>query len=375
MARRRPMGTAPPEAQKFQPETFAPDATDMPTLEHKSLHSTAPPMAHMAYSNASAAHLAALTEQITLARARGHFIDHVPMSSIDPHYFIRDRMALGGQEFADLINSLKQHGQHVPFDVVKIHNQTDAQDPSAVDYKCPYGLVSGWRRYQALMEIANEKNQPLDDVDVLVIVRPAVDDGDIYRAMIEENEIRMGLSYFERANLLVQCVERGVFADDRTALQALWGNISKAKRSRIYSFIPIVRHLEPHLRFPLQLSESLGRRLGQRLLKSPSMLAHVQQALADAEISIPQHEHRVINQCLQNNGNRQQQDLLQTAQDTAVADTNDTNSDQETAITADGFAPIAMRIDAASGDIILPAGAKQQGFVEALQKWLAEYPF
>ena len=67
--------------------------------------------------------------------------------------------------------------------------------------------------------------------------------------MIEENEIRLGLSYFERARIVVKLVEQGVFGTGRAALQTLFRSASRAKRSKIGSFLPVVRRLEDVLRF------------------------------------------------------------------------------------------------------------------------------
>ena len=47
---------------------------------------------------------------------------------------------------------------------------------------------------------------------------------DAYVAMVEENEIRVGLSFYERARIAAKSVEAGVYPDDRAALRALFAD-------------------------------------------------------------------------------------------------------------------------------------------------------
>ena len=51
--------------------------------------------------------------------------------------------------------------------------------------------------------------------------------------MVEENEIRADLSFFERARIVRRAVEGGVFGSEKQALQSLFSAASYAKRSKI----------------------------------------------------------------------------------------------------------------------------------------------
>ena len=81
---------------------------------------------------------------------------------------------------------------------------------------------------------------------------------DAYVAMVEENEIRLGLSQYERARIAALATERGVFPSEKAALLALFASASRAKRSRIRAFLEIYHALDGALRFPAALPERLG---------------------------------------------------------------------------------------------------------------------
>ncbi|MEL6518911.1 MAG: nuclease, partial [Pseudomonadota bacterium] len=143
-----------------------------------------------------------------------------------------------------------------------------------------YGLISGWRRVAALRVLALE--DPSIDT-VLAIVRTPADAADAYQAMVEENEIRVGLSFFERARIVVRAVDAGVFNRDRVALVKLFHAASRPKRSKIGSFMRIVRGLEDVLRFPTQMSERTGLALAQAIADLDT-LDRVRQSLRDSAV-------------------------------------------------------------------------------------------
>ena len=83
--------------------------------------------------------------------------------------------------------------------------------------------------------------------------------------MVEENEIRLGLSHYERARVAARATERGVFPSEKAALLALFATASRAKRSRIRAFLDIYHALDGSLRFPAALPERLGLRLVEKV--------------------------------------------------------------------------------------------------------------
>jgi hypothetical protein len=121
----------------------------------------------------------------------------------------------------------------------------------------PYGLISGWRRFQALSELHGETGDP-KFATLKVLLRKPENSAEAYVAMVEENEIRVGLSYYERARVAAEAVKRGVFEDEGEAIRALFASASRAKRSKIRSFIEIYEQLGDALQFPTHIPERLG---------------------------------------------------------------------------------------------------------------------
>ena len=83
--------------------------------------------------------------------------------------------------------------------------------------------------------------------------------------MVEENEVRVGLSYFERASIVSRAVKEGVFHDEAEALKSLFASASRAKRSKIKSFLPVVDTIGAWIRYPSALTERLGLALSARI--------------------------------------------------------------------------------------------------------------
>ena len=88
---------------------------------------------------------------------------------------------------------------------------------------------------------------------------------DAYVGMVEENEIRLGLSQYERARVAALAAARGVFADEEAALRALFAGASRPKRSRIRAFLELYHALDDALRFPAAIPERLGLALVERI--------------------------------------------------------------------------------------------------------------
>lgn len=210
-----------------------------------------PPIADVAGDAATAAALHELSDMVNKARDDRRIIQKLPLGAIVDDHLMRDRLAMAVDlgEMETLIASLKERGQQVAIEV------SDLGDGK-------YGLISGWRRLQALREIAAET----PDLDtVLAIVRDPDDAADAYQSMVEENEIRVGLSFYERARIVVQSVNAGVFRADRVALKKLFGAVPKSKRSKINAFIPLVSALDGALPYPAAISEKQGLALSKAL--------------------------------------------------------------------------------------------------------------
>ena len=106
--------------------------------------------------------------------------------------------------------------------------------------------------------------------------------------MVEENEIRLDLSQYERARVAALATERGVFPTEKAALLALFASASRAKRSRIRAFLDIYHALDGSLRYPTHLPERLGLKLVEMVRAGNG--GRIADALARADPRTPEAE-------------------------------------------------------------------------------------
>ena len=210
-----------------------------------------PPIAQVAGEASATAALAEVTQRLGDIRSSGRLIEPIALDAIEENHLVRDRIFADEEELSVLIESLRRRGQQTPIEVVVLDGGT-------------FGLISGWRRVTALKRLHAETGD--DRFGTVLAIRRSPDAAsDAYVAMVEENEIRVGLSYFERARIVDRSVAQGIFPSDKTALQTLFASASRAKRSKIGSFLPVVRELEQVLQFPTQIPERLGLQLSKAL--------------------------------------------------------------------------------------------------------------
>ena len=134
------------------------------------------------------------------ARGAGLVIERIALDRIDDHAFARDRRHLDreGEPWQELKDSLRTRGQQTPIEVTGPDAETGL-----------YQLVSGFRRLSALRELQAETgDERFATVKALVTDRPGTVDAMI--AMIEENEIRQDVSFYERGRICCLAAEQGV---------------------------------------------------------------------------------------------------------------------------------------------------------------------
>lgn len=212
---------------------------------------SAPPIARVAGESAAQAALEEVAGAMTRARAEGRLVQALPLEAVDENHLVRDRIGLDEEELEPLIASIRANGQRMPVEVTEL-------SPGR------YGLISGWRRLQVLRRLWRETGEDRF-AHVQALLRRPAEASDAYVAMIEENEIRQGLSYYERARIAARAADLGVFDSEKQALQRLFAAASRARRSKIGSFLSIYRRLDDSLRFPAAIPERLGLALAKAL--------------------------------------------------------------------------------------------------------------
>ena len=240
----------------------------------------AAPIADIARDAAASAAAEDLSRAMSEARAEGRMVISVPLDEIDLDYLVRDRVVSDDEEMQALKESLRARGQQTPIEVVAREGER-------------YGLISGWRRCAALRALYEDTAEPRF-ASVLCLLRQPAQRAESYVAMVEENEIRVGLSYYVRARIAAKAVEQGVFATEKEALLTLFASASRPKRSKIRSFLPVVAALDGHLRFPHVLSERLGLGLAQALTEDAGFADTVHAALAQADADSAEAETAVL---------------------------------------------------------------------------------
>lgn len=267
--------------KRLTPPSFSGNGDDFLALETKSYRG-APPISGIVHDAASASALEEMSRALREAREGGRMVLELPVDQIQLDHLVRDRVMADPEELDALVTSLRTRGQQQPIEVVSLGPDR-------------YGLISGWRRCLALSRIADQDGTP---ARVLALLRAPKEASDAYLAMVEENEIRVGLSYYERARIVLRAVDQGVFDSDKTALQSLFHSASRAKRSKIGSFIHIVRALDGALRFPTAMAERAGLILARRL-EDDTALGPRLVALLEAQPPETLEAERVaIEQCL-----------------------------------------------------------------------------
>lgn len=229
-------------------------------------HRPRPPIAGVAGDSASAAAAEEMAETLRRARQEGRMVIELPLAAVEADYLVRDRIGADPEEMAALAGSLRARGQQTPIEVADLGAGR-------------YGLISGWRRLNALKRLAAETGDARFST-VLALVRRQGEAAEAYLAMVEENEIRVGLSYYERARIAGLTVAQGVYPDSGTALRELFHAASRAKRSKIGSFLTVVAALDGSLHFPEAIGERLGLALAKALEADPKLGPRIAAALA-----------------------------------------------------------------------------------------------
>lgn len=244
-----------------------------------------PPIADVAGDAASAAALRDLAAEITGAETEGRLVMRLRLDQIETGYLMRDRIAVTGEdeEMEALIASIVTRGQQSPIDVVALEDGR-------------FGLISGWRRCEAIRRLAAQGQGP---GEVLALQRRPDGLGEAYCAMVEENEIRAGLSYYERARIAARAVEAGIYTSHKSALQSLFSTASRAKRSKIKSFLTIVSALDDILRFPQALPERLGLHMAKGLKEDPLLGSRISNALKEQPPEDATQEQKIIARVMQ----------------------------------------------------------------------------
>lgn len=235
------------------------------------------PIADVAGDTSARAALDEVSRAMVSAEAEGRMVRRIPIDRIDRHHLNRDRMVLDPEEMDVLKASIAARGQQTPVEVLQLSSGR-------------FGLISGLRRLEAL--------RGLGQGEVLAFVRQPDSAGDSYVAMVEENEIRAGLSFYERANIVVQAVNANVYPTPQAAVKALFGSVPSAKRSKILRFVLLRQTLGRALLYPTAIPEKLGLALANAIEADKRLATRITDALRKTPPPDAAAERRVLERAL-----------------------------------------------------------------------------
>lgn len=194
-------------------------------------------------------------ERLRDAQEKGLVAVELPLDDILAEAMTRDRMALDEDEMQELMSSITLNGIRLPIEV---------HEGAASEAGGSYSLISGFRRLTAMRRLhAANPDGRFGSIPAFVrqpgnAIAPLV-------AMIEENEIRSGLSQYERGRAAAMAVYDGIFSSIDEAVATLFQSASKAKRSKIRSFALIHEELGDMLQFATALNERQCLRIAAAL--------------------------------------------------------------------------------------------------------------
>ena len=243
-----------------------------------------PPIADITGDAAERSAFDEVAGELHRARTEGRLVVSLPLEAIDATHLVRDRVVLEADDMAVLKDSLRARGQQTPIEVLDLGQGH-------------YGLISGWRRLTALQALADETGEARFGT-VNAFLRQPADVSAAYLAMVEENEIRADLSFYERARIAVQAAATGVFPDTHTAVQRLFSAARAPKRSKIMAFTHLVDHLDADLRFPAAIPEKVGLALVAALGADLRFRTRLCKALHAADPQDALAERRVLDAAL-----------------------------------------------------------------------------
>ena len=278
----------------------APSAADMTRLEEEFSQGgpargpLSAPIAQVAADTAQAGDLRSAEERaqarrdrddadrLRMAEDQGLLITEIPLDEIDPGALIRDRISLDAEEMEELKRSIVAHGLRLPIEVF------ERADPEGGKR---YGLLSGYRRFQAVKDLRDMWDD-IRYVGIKAVIRDPDEMGGPFVAMVEENEVRANLSHFERGRIAVLAAKEGAFVNTEAAVDALFATASKAKRSKIRSFAMIFEELGDMLVYPESLREKDGLALATALRGGAE--SRLREALAEVTPESAEEEWAIL---------------------------------------------------------------------------------
>ncbi len=172
-------------------------------------------------------------------------IQHVPTAEIDDTALPRDRSVIDPAALDELAASILTRGLRLPVELYATETG--------------YALVSGYRRLMAVRRLEARHGDRFATIPALV--RPAESLIDGFARVVEENDIRQGLTPWDRGRTLIVARDSGAGTLD-AAMAKLYPHADRRKRSRLRILAEVVDAMDGWLETPELWSENRLLRLG-----------------------------------------------------------------------------------------------------------------
>lgn len=169
---------------------------------------------------------------------------HIPLAEIDEAALPRDRGVMHKAALEELQMSIALGGLHTPIEVWRL------PDP---DPPLKYGLIAGYRRLAAFRDLAETGDERYAEIPAIVSQPRDVEQALLH--MVEENEIRAGLSPWEKARFVIHATNGGWFATIEEAVLRLFPAASRMKRFRLRAVAEVAQYFDGALNEPESLSQ------------------------------------------------------------------------------------------------------------------------
>jgi ParB family chromosome partitioning protein len=301
---------------------------------HPPIPASRPPIAQVAGDASNQAALEEVAQELQTARSQGRMVQSLPLEAIKADHLVRDRLALDSSEMEALKTSLRARGQQTPIEVVDLGQGV-------------YGLISGLRRLTALKELQADGGAV---THIQALIKPIDTVSDSYVAMVEENEIRANLSFYERARLAAEAAKLGVYPNAQRAVQALFVSASSSKRSKIMTFLTVHGALDASLRFPAAIPERVGLALAGAIEADATFAPKLRDVLRKLPPQDAKEERTALERALARVGKAKPAPKAARGREVAPG----------------------VRFEAQKGRVVLSGQGVTPQLQEALAQWLAE---
>jgi ParB family chromosome partitioning protein len=205
-------------------------------------------------------------------------VHHIPLAEIDQSALTRDRTGLDPEPQSELEQSIAVSGLRQPIEVFPLAEPRGGQR---------YGLLSGFRRLLAFRTQLENTGQDRYE-KIPAFVRERTDLATSLAAMVAENEIRAGISPFERGLICVTARNMGAFASIEEAINGLYPTSCRVKRHRLRTLAYFAEEMDGQLAAPEKLSEQRAFRIARALSAGFGDLMRT--ALEESSVKDPDHQ-------------------------------------------------------------------------------------